>query len=71
MKRYGDRRLSVSSMNANSLKQNIIVINEMCSSWLPPFCKQNLLFILFIPSFIQPRWQIRRTYFFNHYNALF
>ena len=33
-------------------------------SWLPPFCKLNLL--LFIP----PRWQLR-TYFFNHYNVLF
>jgi len=21
--------------------------------------------------FIQPRWQLRRTYFFNHYNVLF
>ena len=29
------------------------------------FCKQNLL------PFIQPRWQLRRTYFFNHYNVLF
>jgi len=43
--------------NANSLKQNIIVIKQICS-WLPPFCKQNLLL------FIQPRWQLRRTYFF-------
>ena len=34
-------------VNANSLKQNIIVIKEICS-WLPPFCKQNLLL------FIQP-----------------
>ena len=34
-------------------------------SWLPPFCKQNLLL------FTQPRWQLRRTYFFNHYNLLF
>jgi len=34
---------------------------EICS-WLPPFCKQNLLFI-------QPRWQLRRTYFFNLYNV--
>ena len=32
-----------------------IVIKEICS-WLPPFCKQNLLL------FIQPRWQLRRTY---------
>jgi len=32
------------TVNANSLKQNIIVIKEICS-WLPPFCKQNLLFI--------------------------
>ena len=31
-------------MNANSLKQNFIVIKEICS-WLLPFCKQNLLFI--------------------------
>jgi len=37
---------------------------EICS-WLPPFCKQNLLL------FIQPRWQLRRTYFLNHYNVLF
>jgi len=51
------------TVNANSLKQNIIVIKETCS-WLPPFCKQNLLL------FIQPRWQLR-TYFFNHYNVLF
>jgi len=29
------------------------------------FCKQNLLL------FIQPRWQLRRTYFFNRYNVLF
>ena len=36
------------TVNANSLKQNIIVIKEICS-WLPPFCKQNLLL------FIQPR----------------
>ena len=34
-------------------------------SWLPPFCEQNLL------RFIQPKWQLRRTYFFNHYNVLF
>ena len=46
------------TVNANSLRQNIIVIKEICS-WLPPFCKQNLLL------FIQPRWQLRRTYFFN------
>jgi len=38
---------------ASSLKQNITVIKEMCS-WLPPFCKQNLLL------FIRPRWQLRR-----------
>ena len=38
------------TVNANSLKQNIIVIKEICS-WLPTFCKQNLLL------FIQPRWQ--------------
>ena len=44
------------TVNANSLKQNIIVINKICS-WLPPFFKQNLLL------FIQPRWQLRRTYF--------
>ena len=42
------------------LQQN----KEICS-WLPPFCKQNLLL------FIQPRWQLRRTYFFNHYHVLF
>ena len=42
------------TVNANSLKQNIIVYKEICS-WLPPFCKQNLLL------FIQPRWQLRRT----------
>ena len=35
-----------------SLKQNIIVIKEICS-WLPPFCKENLLL------FIQPKWQLR------------
>jgi len=34
---------------------------------LPPFCKQNLLLGLFI----QPRWQLRRTYMFNHYIVLF
>ena len=34
-------------------------------SCLPPVCKQNLLL------FIQPRWQLRRTYLFNHYNVLF
>ena len=39
-------------------------LHEICS-WLPPFCKPNLLL------FIQPRWQLRRTYFFNHYNVLF
>ena len=33
--------------------------------WLPSSCKQNLLL------FIQPRWQLRRTYLFNHYNVLF
>ena len=33
----------------------------MLCSWLPPFRKQNLLL------FIQPRWQLRRTYYFNHY----
>jgi len=43
-------------VNANSLKQNNIVLKEICSC-LPPFCKQNLLL------FIQPRWQLRRTYF--------
>ena len=42
------------TVNADSLKQNIIAIKEICS-WLPPFCKQNLLL------FIQPRWQLRRT----------
>ena len=41
------------TMNANSLKQNIIVIKEICS-WLPHFCKHNLLL------FIQPRWQLNR-----------
>ena len=43
------------TVNANSLKQNIVVIKEICS-WLPPFCKPNLLL------FIQPRWQLRRRY---------
>ena len=43
------------TVNASSLKQNIIVIKEICS-WLPPYCEQNLLL------FIQPRWQLRRTY---------
>jgi len=38
-----------------------IVIKQICS-WLPPFCKLNLLI------FIQPRWQ-QRTYLFNHYNV--
>ena len=33
-------------------------ISAVCS-WLSPFCKQNLVFI-------QPRWQLRRTHFFNH-----
>jgi len=32
-------------------------------SWLPPFRKQNLLFI-------QRRWQLRRTYFFNDCSVL-
>jgi len=32
---------------------------------MPPICKQNLLL------FIHPRWQLRRTYFFNHYNVSF
>ena len=32
-------------------------------SWLPPFCKQTLL------PFTQPRWQLRRTYFFYHYTV--
>jgi len=40
----------------------IIVIKEICSS-LTPFCKQNLLL------FITPRWQLRRIYFFNHYDV--
>jgi len=35
------------------------VTKQICS-WLPPFCKQNLVL------FVQPRWQLRRTYFFNH-----
>ena len=43
-------------------KQNILVIREICS-WLLPFCKQNLLL------FIQPRWQLRRAYVFNHYTV--
>jgi len=47
-----------------SLKQNIIVIKEICS-WLPPFCKENLRL------FIQPKWQLRKTYYFNHYDVLF
>jgi len=38
------------TVNAKLLKQNITVIKEICS-WLPPFCKQNLIL------FIQPRWQ--------------
>ena len=36
----------------------------MCS-YLTLFCKQSLLL------FIQPGWQLRRTYFFSHYNVLF
>ena len=51
------------TVNANSLKQNIIVIKEIYS-WLPPFCKQNLLL------FIQPRWRLRKTYFLNHYKPI-
>ena len=31
--------------------------------WLPSSCKQNLLL------FTQQRWQLRRTYLFNHYNV--
>ena len=54
-----DHQLTTSQSWANQIDQ---VIKEICS-WLPPFCKQNLLFI-------QPRWQLR-TYFFNHYNVLF
>ena len=42
----------------------IIIVMKRIGSRLPPFCKQNLLFI-------QPRWQLRRTYLFNHYNVLF
>ena len=57
-------RDSKRTVNANSLKQNIIVIIKICS-WLPPFCNPNVFL------FIQPRWQLRRTYFFNRYNVLF
>ena len=39
------------TVNANSLKQNIIVTKQMCS-WLPLSCKQNLVL------FILPRWQL-------------
>jgi len=43
-------------VNANSLKQNIIVIKEICS-WLPPFCKPNLLL------FIQPKVAAKKKIF--------
>ena len=49
--------LLLGAPRANLLKRNI-VIKEICS-WLPPFCKENLLL------FIQPKWQLRKTYF-NH-----
>jgi len=41
----------------------VVVVHVLCS-WLPPFCKPNLILL------IQPRWQLR-TYFFYHYNVLF
>ena len=54
-----------STVNANSLKQSTIMIKEInLCSWLPLFCKQNLLFIQ------HARWQ-PTTYFFNHCNSLF
>jgi len=43
----------------------VVKIGWIGSCWLPPFCKQNLLL------FIQPRWQLRRTHFFSHFNVLF
>ena len=52
------------AVNINRFVVAAIKVNEICS-WLPPFCKQNLLL------FIQPKWQLRRTYLFNHYNVLF
>jgi len=45
-------------------ENDIPIKDNMCTTWLPPFCKQNLLL------FIQPGWQLR-TYFFSHYNVLF
>ena len=47
---------------SDCLSIHIILSMVQICSWLPPFCKQNLLFI-------QPRWQLRRTYFFNLYNV--
>ena len=44
------------TVNANSLKQNIIVIKQI-SSWLQPFAKQNLLFIQ--PRFVRNRVEIK------------
>ena len=45
--------------------RNYLYDKSWTCSWLPPFRKQNFLL------FIQPRWQLRRTYLFNHYNVLF
>jgi len=50
------------TMNENSLKQNIIVIKEICS-WLPLFCKPNRLL------FIQPRFSIH-VYFAENISIL-
>jgi len=44
-------------------KHYTVVIQEICS-WLPPFCKQNLLL------FIQPRWQLGRTSVDNYLRRL-
>ena len=56
---------SLSGFSCFSLYKRSLQLVLYCCSWLRPFCKQNLLL------FIQPRWQLRRTYFFNHYNVLF
>ena len=53
------RRVVVKRFWSNLVFLREYTIKEICS-WLPPFRKQNLLL------FIQPRWQLRRTYFLNH-----
>ena len=42
-----------------------IYLYKFGAETLRPISKQNIFL------FIQPRWQLRRTYLFNHYNVLF